>query len=122
MLGFFKRHAKQIKSDLRTTDTIPVDSSHNNRYLDAQTARVDNDVRSKMRQNVQLFLHRQRLFPSEIDATEEWSEVTFYASNPQYNQAAIELRALQREGTITVQEPLQWHGYNGWTARVRVND
>ncbi len=119
MLGFLRRNTKDLKTDPIITRKTPIDNAP---YIDAQTDRQQRKVRRDMRQAVQLLLHRQRLFPSEIGTMGDWSEVTFYVSNPQYKQAATTLRALQRQGAIIVDEPLQWHGYNGWTARVRVND
>jgi hypothetical protein len=110
MLGFLKRNTKlQTNPAENTAAYEPVQDT-------------DSVMRHSKKQDVQLLLHANLLFPNTINIEEHnWVSVTFYPSNSQFKQAAAKLRGMQQEGLITVQEPLQWHGYNGWTARLKLS-
>ena len=110
MFGFLKRGTK--------LQTNPVDSAP----VHEQFNDTESTARNVKRQDVQLLLHANLLFPNAINIEEQgWVSVTFYPSNSQFKQAAAKLRGMQQEGLITVQEPLQYHGYNGWTARLKLS-
>lgn len=122
MFGLFKRNTKEFNNTGTDQSEYRPESAPENNYLAMFQEKKSLANRRQLREDVQLFLHTHRLFPSAIDADKEWSQVTFYPSNPQYDRAARELRNLQQQGVITVEEPFNWNGYNGWTAKVRLND
>ncbi|MEQ8675822.1 MAG: hypothetical protein RLP44_06285 [Aggregatilineales bacterium] len=122
MFGLFKRNTKELMAETSGRSEYRAETAPENNYLEIYQEKKLRENRRELRESVQLFLHTHNLFPSAIDADKDWSEVTFYPSNPQFKRAARELRHLQNQGVITVEEPLDWHGYNGWTAKVRLSD
>lgn len=106
MFGFLKRNTKEIE---------PVNKGETLNPHQTETHHT-------LRRDVQLLLHANSVFPGAIDVDRhQWTHVTFYPSSPRYSESAMRLRDLQRRGLLTIEEPLQQTGYNGWTAKVRLN-
>lgn len=85
----------------------------------AQAARTTQE--SRIKRDVQLRLHANQVFPSEITVIDgEVAEVSFSPMHPRSAAAAETLRTMQRRGQIEVEGPLNPDVYNMWTARLRL--